>query len=79
MLLTISLFSFTKKARLIVLVYHAHTCNRVPSDINVYAFRYLVMNIISAPLCTLGSRDSSVGIATGYGLDDQERREFESR
>jgi hypothetical protein len=26
-----------------------------------------------------GSRDSSVGIATGYGLDDQEGREFESR
>jgi hypothetical protein len=25
------------------------------------------------------SRDSSVGIATGYGLDDQGRREFESR
>jgi hypothetical protein len=26
-----------------------------------------------------GSRDSSVGIATGYGLDDQEGREFDSR
>jgi hypothetical protein len=26
-----------------------------------------------------GSRDSSVGIATGYGLDDQGGREFESR
>jgi hypothetical protein len=26
-----------------------------------------------------GSRDSSVGIATGYGLDDQGEREFESR
>jgi hypothetical protein len=26
-----------------------------------------------------GSRDSSVGIATGYGLEDQEGREFESR
>jgi hypothetical protein len=25
------------------------------------------------------SRDSSVGIATDYGLDDQEGREFESR
>jgi hypothetical protein len=25
------------------------------------------------------SRDSSVGVATGYGLDDQERREFKSR
>jgi hypothetical protein len=24
-------------------------------------------------------RDSSVGIATGYGLDDQAEREFESR
>jgi hypothetical protein len=24
------------------------------------------------------SRDSSVGIATGYGLDDQGEREFES-
>jgi hypothetical protein len=24
-------------------------------------------------------RDSSVGIATGYGLDDQGEREFESR
>jgi hypothetical protein len=27
----------------------------------------------------MGSRDSSVGIATDYGLDDQGRREFESR
>jgi hypothetical protein len=27
----------------------------------------------------LRSRDSSVGIATGYGLDDQGEREFESR
>jgi hypothetical protein len=26
-----------------------------------------------------GIRDSSVGIATGYGLDDQGEREFESR
>jgi hypothetical protein len=26
----------------------------------------------------IGSRDSSVGIATGYGLDDQGEREFES-
>jgi hypothetical protein len=25
------------------------------------------------------SRDSSVGIATGYGLDDEGEREFESR
>jgi hypothetical protein len=25
------------------------------------------------------SRDSSVGIATGYGLEDQGEREFESR
>jgi hypothetical protein len=25
------------------------------------------------------SRESSVGIATGYGLDDQEGRKFESR
>jgi hypothetical protein len=28
---------------------------------------------------TTRSRDSSVGIATGYGLDDQGEREFESR
>jgi hypothetical protein len=27
----------------------------------------------------LRSRDSSVGIATDYGLDDKERREFQSR
>jgi hypothetical protein len=27
----------------------------------------------------VGSRDSSVGIATDYGLDDQRGREFESR
>jgi hypothetical protein len=27
----------------------------------------------------VGSRDSSVGIATGYGLDDQEGLEVESR
>jgi hypothetical protein len=30
-------------------------------------------------MCDYGSRDSSVGIATGYGLDDQEEREFESQ
>jgi hypothetical protein len=27
----------------------------------------------------VGSRDSSVGIATGYGPDDQDGQEFESR
>jgi hypothetical protein len=32
-----------------------------------------------AHLSIIRSRDSSVGIATGYGLDDQEGREFESR
>jgi hypothetical protein len=31
------------------------------------------------PVSRERSRDSSVGIATGYGLDDQEWREFESR
>jgi hypothetical protein len=29
-------------------------------------------------LSGIWSRDSSVGIATGYGLDDQGEREFES-
>jgi hypothetical protein len=30
-------------------------------------------------VCPVWSRDSFVGIATGYGLDDQGEREFESR
>jgi hypothetical protein len=29
--------------------------------------------------CVQGSRDSSVGIATGYGLDDQGEPQFKSR
>jgi hypothetical protein len=35
-------------------------------------------NFYSALIVT-GSRDSSVGIATGYWLDDEGKREFESR
>jgi hypothetical protein len=31
------------------------------------------------PYVFMRSRDSSVGIATDYGLDDQEGHEFESR
>jgi hypothetical protein len=40
-----------------------------------------VSGTCNLPLVTLRymSRDSSVGIATGYGLDDQEEREFECR
>jgi hypothetical protein len=49
------------------------------------------MFMLLCPVCTgticenspllmrTGSRDSSVGIATGYGLDEQGEREFESR
>jgi hypothetical protein len=35
--------------------------------------------IIVVVLVISGSQDSSVGIETGYGLDDQGGREFESR
>jgi hypothetical protein len=37
-----------------------------------HSLNYLDMTVI-------GSRDSLVGIATGYGLHDQGQREFESR
>jgi hypothetical protein len=37
---------------------------------------YVRINVV---LNKIRSRDSSVGIATGYGLDDQGEREFESR
>jgi hypothetical protein len=36
-------------------------------------------SLIFVSNCSYRSRDSSVGIATGYGLDDQGEREFESR
>jgi hypothetical protein len=36
-------------------------------------------DLISSLKGTGIARDSSVGIATGYGLDDQEERDFESR
>jgi hypothetical protein len=39
----------------------------------------VVVEIIKYFLSSARSRDSSVGIATGYGLDDQGEREFESR
>jgi hypothetical protein len=35
--------------------------------------------ILSYSIFSGRSRDSSVGIATGYGLDDQGRQEFECR
>jgi hypothetical protein len=35
--------------------------------------------ILSSTLQLSRSRDSSVDIATGYGLDDQREREFDSR
>jgi hypothetical protein len=51
--------------------------------IQIYMFRMLYFNILLQFLLQFillrRSRDSSVGIATGYGLDDQGEREFESR
>jgi hypothetical protein len=44
--------------------------------INNVNFTYHEINSV---LDALWSRDSSVGIATGYGLDDQGGGEFESR
>jgi hypothetical protein len=43
---------------------------KVPSDLN--------LGTLGAFIGQVGSRDSSVGIATGYGLDDR-GGEFESR
>jgi hypothetical protein len=40
---------------------------------------YLFSEDVMFLLKIFRSRDSSVAIATGYGLDDQGRREFESR
>jgi hypothetical protein len=37
------------------------------------------IGVLCVPMYLTRSRDSSVGIATGYGLDDQGEREFESR
>jgi hypothetical protein len=42
------------------------------------AFPYIT-SCISSATGSIFSRDSSVGIATDYGLDDQGGREFESR
>jgi hypothetical protein len=42
-------------------------------EVSIRAYKILSVSLDS------GSRDSSVGIATGYGLDDQGEREFESR
>jgi hypothetical protein len=43
------------------------------SHLSVISFHFAIEPEVSR------SRDSSVGIATDYGLDDRERREFESR
>jgi hypothetical protein len=62
---------------------------RVKENVDLYIhspilFRGVVLNkdnftfFYFLPINT-ESRDSSVGMATGYGLDDQEGREFESR
>jgi hypothetical protein len=37
------------------------------------------VQVLSFAMYHAKSRDSSVGIATGYGLNDQGEREFESR
>jgi hypothetical protein len=51
---------------------------RIKHNEHVYdKFDYVGLNFFV--YITSGSRDSSVGIATGYGLDDQEGRDFESR
>jgi hypothetical protein len=44
----------------------------------MYAISSLTRSI-PCVLIDIGSRDSSVGIATGYGMDDQGEREFESQ
>jgi hypothetical protein len=48
------------------------------SNLNFTRHSKIIFNIILYTRYTW-SRDSSVGIATGYGLDDKERWEFESR
>jgi hypothetical protein len=40
---------------------------------------FLLTQNIFQQRALVGSRDSSVGIATGYGLDDHEGWEFKSR
>jgi hypothetical protein len=45
---------------------------------NIFTF-YMLYILLDVCTYNMVSRNSSVGIATGYGLDDQGRREFESR
>jgi hypothetical protein len=50
-----------------------YSCFHLVTFINCYISFLFVLYL----LC--GSRDTSDGIATGYGLDDQGERKFESR
>jgi hypothetical protein len=42
-------------------------------------YNHTIYSINTGMVSKYVSRDGSVGIATGYGLGDQEEREFESR
>jgi hypothetical protein len=52
---------------------------RVNKIQNVVKLVYYVIELLTFWTLSIVLRDSSVGIATGYGLDDQGEREFESR
>jgi hypothetical protein len=68
---------------------YMHVCSTyVRRHVFLYICEHTVgLNIMQASMCVsmyvymyvCRGRDSSVGIATGYELDDQEEREFESR
>jgi hypothetical protein len=54
-----------------------HLRENLKSDISVITVSSFCRHFFLSS--SYGLRDSSVGIVTDYGLDDQERHEFESR
>jgi hypothetical protein len=58
--------------------YKHHITAVSPRFLNISLHKYAI-SVLYIYFFLLRSRHSSVGIATGYGMDDQEGREFESR
>jgi hypothetical protein len=71
------LYSIRSKSEAVVMSFGSAA--RVDKMYSSHYYKFETFTDLTNLQSCIESRDSSVGIATGYGLDDQGGREFESR
>jgi hypothetical protein len=60
-------------------IYGVHALSHLTWPVSLIAVGECFLELYKIVNVKIGSWDSSVSIATGYGMDDQGEREFESR